>query len=157
MTCTQKSTTTGPQKRRGDKWIRKWIPDGQAAYNYKMYCYCTDNRVLYRHKKYLIKGAIIMSTKSANLYVRIEPDVKEQAESILSALGISASNAINMFYKQIILQRGLPFEVKIPSAKPVDMSVLSEEEMNAELENGYADRSEEHTSELQSPDHLVCR
>ena len=80
-----------------------------------------------------------MSTKSANLYVRIEPDVKEQAESILSALGIPASNAINMFYKQIILQRGLPFEVKIPSAKPVDMSALSEEEMNTELEKGYAD------------------
>ena len=80
-----------------------------------------------------------MSTKSANLYARIEPDVKEQAESILSALGIPASNAINMFYKQIILQRGLPFEVKIPSAKPVDMSALSEEEMNAELEKGYAD------------------
>ena len=80
-----------------------------------------------------------MSTKSANLYARIEPDVKEQAESILSALGIPAQNAINMFYKQIILQRGLPFEVKIPSAKPVDMSALSEEEMNAELEKGYAD------------------
>lgn len=80
-----------------------------------------------------------MSTKSANLYARIEPDVKKQAESILSTLGIPASNAINMFYKQIILQRGLPFEVKIPSAKPVDMSALSEEEMNAELEKGYAD------------------
>ena len=80
-----------------------------------------------------------MSTKSANLYARIEPDVKEQAESILSTLGIPASNAINMFYKQIILQRGLPFEVKLPSAKPVDMSALSEEEMNAELEKGYAD------------------
>ena len=80
-----------------------------------------------------------MSTKSANLYARIEPDVKEQAESILSALGIPASNAINMFYKQIILQRGLPFDVKIPSAEPVDMSALSEEEMNAELEKGYAD------------------
>ena len=80
-----------------------------------------------------------MSAKSANLYARIEPDVKEQAESILSTLGIPASNAINMFYKQIILQRGLPFEVKIPSAKPVDMSALSEEEMNAELEKGYAD------------------
>ena len=80
-----------------------------------------------------------MSTKSANLYARIEPDVKEQTESILSALGIPASNAINMFYKQIILQRGLPFDVKIPSAKPVDMSALSEEEMNAELEKGYAD------------------
>ncbi len=80
-----------------------------------------------------------MATKSANLYARIEPDVKEQAERILSALGIPASNAINMFYKQIILQRGLPFEVKIPSAKPVDMSALAGAEMDAELEKGYAD------------------
>ena len=80
-----------------------------------------------------------MATKSANLYARIEPEVKEQAESILSALGIPASNAINMFYKQIILQRGLPFDVKIPSSRPVDMSSLSEAELNAELEKGYAD------------------
>jgi len=80
-----------------------------------------------------------MAAKSANLYARIEPEVKEQAESILSALGIPASNAINMFYKQIILQRGLPFEVKIPPARPIDMSALSGEQMNAELEKGYAD------------------
>ncbi|MDO5562493.1 MAG: type II toxin-antitoxin system RelB/DinJ family antitoxin [Synergistaceae bacterium] len=77
--------------------------------------------------------------KSANLYARIEPDVKERAESILFALGIPASNAINMFYKQIILQRGLPFEVKIPAARPVDISVLSEAELDMELEKGYAD------------------
>lgn len=80
-----------------------------------------------------------MAAKSANLYARIEPEVKNQAESILSTLGLSASSAINMFYKQIILQRGLPFDVKIPSARPVDMSVLSEEELNEELEKGYAD------------------
>lgn len=79
-----------------------------------------------------------MATKSANLYARIEPDVKEQAEKILSALGIPASNAINMFYKQIILQRGLPFDVKLPSSRPIDMSALSEAELNAELEKGYA-------------------
>lgn len=80
-----------------------------------------------------------MAAKSANLYARIEPEVKEQAEEILSALGIPASNAINMFYKQIILQRGLPFEVKIPSARPLDMSVLSEKQINEEWEKGYAD------------------
>ncbi|MCD8027102.1 MAG: type II toxin-antitoxin system RelB/DinJ family antitoxin [Erysipelotrichaceae bacterium] len=80
-----------------------------------------------------------MAAKSANIYVRIEPDVKEQAESILSTLGIPASNAINMFYKQIILQRGLPFDVKIPSHHPVDMSILSDEELDAEIEKGYAD------------------
>ena len=88
-----------------------------------------------------------MAAKSANLYARIEPDVKEQAEGILSALGIPASNAINMFYKQIILQRGLPFEVKIPSARPTDMSVLSEEQMNAELEKGYADMKARRTKQ----------
>ena len=80
-----------------------------------------------------------MAAKSANLYARIEPEVKEQAESILSTLGIPASNAINMFYKQIILNRGLPFEVKIPTAKPVNAAELTEAELNAELEKGYAD------------------
>lgn len=80
-----------------------------------------------------------MAAKSANLYVRIEPDVKEQAEEILSTLGIPASNAINMFYKQIILNRGLPFEVKIPATRPVNMAELTETELNTELEKGYAD------------------
>lgn len=80
-----------------------------------------------------------MAAKSANLYVRIEPDVKEQAEEILSTLGIPASNAINMFYKQIILNRGLPFEVKIPSTRSVNVAELTETELNTELEKGYAD------------------
>ena len=80
-----------------------------------------------------------MAAKSENHYARIEPEVKEQAEGILSALGIPASNAINMFYKQNILHRGLPFEVKIPSARPLDMSILSEEQINEELEKGYVD------------------
>ena len=80
-----------------------------------------------------------MATKSANLYARIEPDLKEQAESILSSLGIPTSNAITMFYKQIVLQRGLPFEVKLPVAQPLDASKLTEQQMNAELEKGYAD------------------
>lgn len=77
--------------------------------------------------------------KSANLYARIEPDVKEQAEGILSALGIPTSSAINMFYKQIILQQGLPFAVKLPQPKRMDMSVLSDAELDAELEKGYQD------------------
>ena len=77
--------------------------------------------------------------KSANLYARIEPDLKEQAEAILSALGIPASNAITMFYKQIVLQKGLPFEVKLPASRPVDVSTISSEQLNEELEKGYAD------------------
>ena len=76
--------------------------------------------------------------KSANLYARIEPDLKEQAENILTVLGIPASNAITMFYKQIILQNGLPFEVKLPE-HPLDVSRMTASQLDAELEKGYAD------------------
>ena len=55
----------------------------------------------------------------------------------LNALGIPASNAITMFYKQIILQRGLPFEVKLPE-HPLDVSRLTDAQLDAELEKGYA-------------------
>ena len=80
-----------------------------------------------------------MAQKTANLYARIEPDVKEQAESILSALGVPASNAINMFYKQIILNKGIPFKVELPAERPLVLSQLSAAELSKELEKGYED------------------
>lgn len=55
------------------------------------------------------------------------------------ALGIPTSNATDMFFKQIVLQKGLPFEVKLPYEKPVCMVTLTKEELNAEFEKGYAD------------------
>ena len=91
-----------------------------------------------------------MAAKTANVLARVEPDVKEQAESILTALGIPASNAINMFYKQIILQRGLPFEVKMPAVRPLDTSVLTDAQMDAELEKGYADMQTGRTKSVKS-------
>lgn len=86
--------------------------------------------------------------KSANLYARIEPELKEQAETILNALGIPASNAITMFYKQIILHNGLPFEVKIPE-HPLDVSRMTQAQFNAELEKGYQDMQEGNTVSIE--------
>ena len=83
--------------------------------------------------------------KSANLYARIEPDVKEQAEGILASLGIPVSNAINMYYKQIILHRGIPFELKLPNRRQADMNQLTDAQMDAELEKGFADALEGRT------------
>lgn len=80
-----------------------------------------------------------MAQKTATLYARIEPDVKEQAESILSELGIPASNAINMFYKQIIMHRGLPFEVRLPGRRPLELADMGRDELSASLEEGYQD------------------
>lgn len=95
-----------------------------------------------------MKGAVVMA-KSASVYARIDPVLKEQAESILSALGIPTSNAIDMFFKQIVLKKGLPFEVRLPYEKPVCMDALTKEELNAELEKGYADLQAGRTKPLE--------
>ena len=78
-----------------------------------------------------------MASKTANLYARIKPEVKARAEDILNALGVPVSSAINMFYKQIILQRGIPFELKMPTSLPIDMSLMTKAELDAEIEKGY--------------------
>ena len=78
-------------------------------------------------------------SKSTNLYVRVEPDVKESAERILMQLGIPMSNAVSIFLKQVILHRGLPFDVTLPAQQPLDVSMLTEKELDNELEKGYAD------------------
>ena len=53
-------------------------------------------------------------TKSAMTHARLTPEVKEKAEKILKDLGISISTAYEMFYRQIIAHRGLPFDARIP-------------------------------------------
>ena len=78
-------------------------------------------------------------SKSSNLYVRVEPEVKSTAENILTQLGIPMSNAVGMFLKQVILHRGMPFNVTLPTSEPLDISMLTEDEFHAELEKGYAD------------------
>ena len=84
-----------------------------------------------------LKEEAVMA-KTANIYARIEPEVKEKAEQILETLGIPTSNAINMFYKQIILQEGLPFDVKLPSKnRPIEMNLLSKEDLDMEIQKGY--------------------
>ena len=79
-----------------------------------------------------------MAVKTSTVSASIEPNLKEQAEQILSALGIPASYAITMFYKQIVLQGGIPFDVKLPCGKPLSMDDLSEEELDTELEKGMS-------------------
>ena len=51
--------------------------------------------------------------KTAIIHARTEENIKKQAENILRALGLSTTEAINIFLRQIIINKGLPFEVKI--------------------------------------------
>ena len=77
--------------------------------------------------------------RTANIFVRVEPKIKEQAEEVLEQLGIPMSNAVGLFLRQVVLQRGIPFEMKLPQNKPLSVEQLSEERFNAEIEKGMAD------------------
>lgn len=80
--------------------------------------------------------------RTSNIFARVEPEIKEQAEQVLEQLGIPMSNAIGLFLRQVIIQRGIPFELKLPQIKPLSIGTLSEEQFNAEIEKGFADLSE---------------
>ena len=73
-------------------------------------------------------------SKSANVFTRVDPIVKAQAEMILEELGLSMSTAMGLFLKQIALQRGLPFEVKLPRNEPTSLSRLTDEEFDSMMD-----------------------
>ena len=56
-------------------------------------------------------------SKTATITTRVEPELKRNAEDILEKLGVNTTDAITMFLSQVVLQRGLPFDVRIPNAK----------------------------------------
>ena len=78
-------------------------------------------------------------TKTATLYARIEPNLKTEAEGILGNLGIPVSNAINIFYRQIVIHRGLPFEVKLAPSPLINCATLTDAELDAEIQRGLDD------------------
>ena len=76
-----------------------------------------------------------MANTSA-VYARIDNGLKENAEKILSQLGISPSSAIQMFYSQIVLTKGLPLNLHLPQAVPAAIGNMSRAELDAELAKG---------------------
>jgi addiction module RelB/DinJ family antitoxin len=77
--------------------------------------------------------------RTSNVFARVEPEIKEQAERVLSQLGIPMSNAIGLFLRHIFMQRGIPFDMKLPVRTPVAIGAMNATELNGELEKGYAD------------------
>lgn len=77
--------------------------------------------------------------RTANVFAHVEPEVKEQAEKILNRLGIPMSNAIGMFLRQVALQRGIPFELKLPQELPLAYSALTKEQFDLEMQKGMED------------------
>jgi DNA-damage-inducible protein J len=57
-----------------------------------------------------------MAAKTEMIHARVEPKLKRNVEKIFDKLGITATEAIRMFYRQVELRKGLPFAVRIPNA-----------------------------------------
>ena len=76
-----------------------------------------------------------MASKSANISVRVEPEIKEQAEKILERVGVSVSALINMTYRQVILRNGIPFSVTIPTELE-SLDTMSDEEFDEMMQTG---------------------
>jgi len=55
-------------------------------------------------------------SKSATIRARIQPDLKREAEGVFEQLGLSTTQALTLFYRQVALRRGLPFDIVIPNA-----------------------------------------
>ena len=77
--------------------------------------------------------------RTSNVFARVEPNIKEQAESVLDQLGIPMSNAIGMFLRQVVIHRGIPFEVKLPENAPLSLATMTKEQFDAEIAKGIDD------------------
>ena len=83
-------------------------------------------------------------SKEAMIRARTDADLKQKVEKIFSKIGLTPSQAVNLFYSQVVLQKGLPFEVKIPNKttlkamaeteKGLGKKFNSSEELFADLE-----------------------
>ena len=92
------------------------------------------------------------------VYARIDSTLKENAENILGQLGISPSSAIQMLYSQIVLQNGMPFELRLPNRKPpISLGRLSKEELNAELQKGMDSLQNDKCYSVEEVDALLAK
>ncbi len=86
-----------------------------------------------------LKKEVIAVARTANIYTRVDPVVKEKAEEILNQLGIPMSNAIGMFLRQVVMQNGIPFDMKLPLQRPLAYDELTKQQFDAEIQKGFDD------------------
>ena len=76
--------------------------------------------------------------KTALIQTRVEPDLKAEVERILREIGISTSEAITIFLNRVKLEKGIPFELKIPNAKTLEAMKDIEEGRVEKFKNSRA-------------------
>lgn len=74
--------------------------------------------------------------ETAVVYARINSDLKQEAEDILSQLGISPSSAIQMLYSQVVFNGGLPFLPRLPKKHLLELGALSRDQLDNAIQRG---------------------
>ncbi len=91
---------------------------------------------------------VINMQKSATLSLRVDPEVKQSAETILAQLGIPMSTAVDMFLRQVTLTGGIPFRVALPEASPaIDAGSMTDGQIRDVLARGLRESEEGTDSE----------
>ena len=85
--------------------------------------------------------------KTGAVHARLDPQLKTNVENILSQIGLTPSDAVNLFFRQIELNNGLPFELKIPRPNAETIAAIEEteqiiKETKAGKRKGYTDMNE---------------
>ena len=80
-----------------------------------------------------------MSTKTASILTRTEPETKQAADLIFERIGTSTSGAINIFLHKAVEAGGFPFEVKISKPEIPDFDVINEDDAAEMLDKSYKD------------------
>lgn len=91
------------------------------------------------------------------VYARIDSGLKENAENILSQLGITPSSAIQMLYSQIVLTKGLPLNLHLPTAKPTAIGDLTRAELDVELMKGVESLKSGKTYTVDEVDEMLSK
>lgn len=74
--------------------------------------------------------------KVSVIQTRIDPSLREKTDLILTRLGLSTPDAIRIFLEQVVLHRGIPFDVRLPDAAPVSKNA-SGSDWNDEAERDF--------------------
>jgi len=110
--------------------------------SYKMYAKrlqnAIQNSIIIVPNEYNDIKEVFIMARTANVMTRIEPEIKEQAEIVLSQLGISMSSAMEMYLRQIALLRKIPFEIKLPTSTPIALGALNDEEFTLLMDKAAA-------------------
>lgn len=86
--------------------------------------------------------------KTDTLHIRVEPSVKQKAEETLNELGLSITEAINVFLNQVILNDGIPFEIKKPRLNKETIQAMEDAKNSKNLSKTF-NRVDEMFEELE--------